>query len=97
LVKAAADAERPSKDALLAYVRDVRALSRDRLERMTDDEFDQVVTDEHYDSITDRQVSAGVVTSGACHGGQIVLLVNRLLPRRGHEPRRSRLTRREPL
>jgi uncharacterized damage-inducible protein DinB len=80
-VKAAAETERPSKDALLAYVHEVRALSRARLEQTTDDEFDRVVTDEHYGQLTVRQVWAGVATSGAWHGGQIVLLVNRLLPR----------------
>jgi hypothetical protein len=41
-------AERPSKEALLAYFHEVRALSRDRLDRTTDDEFDRMVTDEHY-------------------------------------------------
>jgi uncharacterized damage-inducible protein DinB len=80
-VKAAGDAAPPSKDALLAYLHEVRALSRDRLEQTTDDEFARVVTDEHYGPITVRQVWAGVATSGAWHGGQIVLLVNRLLPR----------------
>lgn len=76
-------AERPSKDALLAYLHEVRALSWDRLDRTTDGEFDRVVSDEHYGSITVRQVWAGVATSGAWHGGQIMLLVNRLLPRVG--------------
>jgi hypothetical protein len=77
----AAGTERPGKDALLAYLHEVRALSQDRLERTADDEFDRVVSDEHYGSIAVRQVWAGVATSFAWHGGQIVLLVNRLLPR----------------
>jgi uncharacterized damage-inducible protein DinB len=71
----------PSRDALLAYFHEVRALSRDRLDRTTDDEFERVVEDEHYGPITVRHVWAGVATSGAWHGGQIVLLANRLLPR----------------
>jgi hypothetical protein len=78
---AAGAADRPSKDGLLAYLHEVRALSRDRLDRTTDEDFDHVVTDEHYGSITVRQVWAGVATSGAWHGGQIVLIANRLLPR----------------
>jgi uncharacterized damage-inducible protein DinB len=82
-VKEAASADQPSKDALVAYLHEVRALSRDRLERTADDEFDRVVIDEHYGPMTVRQVWAGVATSGAWHGGQIVLLVNRLLPRVG--------------
>ena len=83
-VKAASTAaERHSKDALLAYLHEVRALSADRLEETTDDEFDRVVADEHYGRLTVRQVWTGVATSGAWHGGQIVLLVNRLLPRVG--------------
>jgi hypothetical protein len=41
-----------------------------------------VIKDEHYGQITVRQVWAGAATSCAWHGGQIVLLVNRLLPRR---------------
>jgi uncharacterized damage-inducible protein DinB len=80
-VKDAAGAERPSKDALLDYLYEVLALSQDRLEHTTDDEFDRVVTDDHYGPMTVRQVWAGVATSGAWHGGQIVLLANRLLPR----------------
>jgi uncharacterized damage-inducible protein DinB len=74
-------AERPGKDSLLAYLDDVRALSRERLDRTIDDEFDRMVTDEHYGQITVRQVWAGAATSGAWHGGQIVLIVNRLLTR----------------
>ena len=65
-VKEAAGAERPSKDTLLAYLKEFRALSAERLERTTDDEFDRMVTDEHYGLLSVRQVWAGVATSGAC-------------------------------
>ena len=82
-VKVTRAADRPGKNSLLAYLHEARALSRDRLERMREEEFDRVVVDEHYGSITVRQVWAGVATSGAWHGGQIVFLANRLLPRSG--------------
>ena len=75
----------PSKSALLSYFHEVRALTRDRLERTPEQDFDRTVVDEHFGSITVRQLWGGVVTSCAWHGGQIVLIVNRLLPRGGLE------------
>jgi hypothetical protein len=70
----------PAKAELLAYFHEVRALTKQRLEETPEEAFDRALQDEHYGSITVRQVWAGIVTSAAWHGGQIVY-VNRLLPR----------------
>jgi uncharacterized damage-inducible protein DinB len=70
----------PGKADLLSYFHEVRALSRERLERVRDDDLDRIVADEHFGSITARQVWSGVATSCAWHGGQIVLIARRLLP-----------------
>jgi hypothetical protein len=82
-VKATTAREWPTKAALMSYFHEVRALTRKRLERTAEEEFDRTVFDEHYGSITVRQVWGGVVTSCAWHGGQIILIVNRLLPGAG--------------
>ena len=79
-VKARGTAPWPSKVELVAYFHEVRALSRDRLERTSEDDFDREIADEHYGSLTVRAVWAGVASSCAWHGGQIVLIANRLLP-----------------
>lgn len=79
-VKVAPGTEWPSKTALVSYFHEVRALTKERLERTPEEEFDRMVSDEHFGAITVRQVWGGVVTSCAWHGGQIVLIVNRLLP-----------------
>ena len=73
----------PSKVALLSYFHEVRALTKDRLERTPEEEFDRIVVDEHFGSITVRQLWGGVVTSCAWHGGQIVFITNRLLAKAG--------------
>ena len=70
----------PLKGALLDYFREVRALSKERLAQTPEPEFDRQIQDEHFGSITVRQLWGGVVTSCAWHGGQIVLIANRLLP-----------------
>lgn len=70
----------PAKADLLAYFHEVRALTKQRLEQTPEESFDHSIQDEHWGSITVRQLWAGVVTSAAWHGGQIVY-VNRLLPR----------------
>jgi hypothetical protein len=54
--------------------------AKERLEQIPEDEFDRTIQDEHYGRLTVRQVWAGVVTSAAWHGGQIVY-ANRLLRR----------------
>ena len=71
----------PSKRELLEYFHEVRALTRSRLEQAREDDFDRQVDDEHFGSVSLRQVWGGVVTSCAWHGGQIVLIANRLVPR----------------
>jgi len=70
----------PGKSALLSYFHEVRALTRERLEGTLEPDFDRAVSDEHFGLITVRQLWGGVVTSCAWHGGQIVLIVKRLLP-----------------
>jgi uncharacterized damage-inducible protein DinB len=70
----------PGKPELLDYFHEVRLLTHARLAETPDERFDRTIRDEHYGTLTVRQVWAGIVTSGAWHGGQIVY-VNRLLPR----------------
>jgi uncharacterized damage-inducible protein DinB len=82
-VKARSEDEWPSKNALLSYFHEVRASTKDRLELTREEEFDQVIVDEHFGSITVRQVWGGVVTSCAWHGGQISFIANRLLAKAG--------------
>ena len=82
-VKAHSGGEWPSKNALLSYFREVRALTKDRLEQTREEEFDRVIADEHFGSITVRQAWGGVVTSCAWHGGQIIFIANRLLGKAG--------------
>ncbi len=80
-VKANRDRIWPTKTALLSYFHEVRTLSKARLDQTTEAEFDRRIDDEHFGSITVRQLWGGVVTSCAWHGGQIVLIANRLLPK----------------
>lgn len=69
----------PGKAELLAYFREVRVSSRERLQAMTSEHFDDLVSDEHFGNITVRQLWCGVATSCAWHAGQIAL-TNRLIP-----------------
>lgn len=69
----------PDKSELLAYFHEVRALTKARLNDVSEAQFERTIQDEHYGPLTVRQVWAGVVTSAAWHGGQIAY-VNRLLP-----------------
>ena len=71
-VKQAAETAWPAKADLLQYLHEVRALTRDRLAAMTPADFDRTVKDATYGLLTVRQVWAGVATSAAWHGGQIV-------------------------
>jgi len=73
--------EYPTKSSLLEYFHEVRALSRDRLEATSPEQFDIPVDDESWGRIDVRKVWIGVATSGAWHGGQLVLLANRIIPR----------------
>jgi hypothetical protein len=72
----------PSKHEVLEYFREVRALTRERLAGTTAASFATSIQDDRYGVLTVRQVWAGVVTSAAWHGGQIVY-AKRLLPPRG--------------
>lgn len=78
-VKAAWGKTWPSKTELLAYFSEVRSLTGERLERTPETTFDSSIDDEHFGFLTVRQLWSGVVTSCAWHGGQIVLIKNRLL------------------
>jgi hypothetical protein len=79
-IRAAAPGEYPSKPALLEYFHEVRALSRTRLEKTSLEQLDLPVEDESWGQIDVRGVWIGVATSGAWHGGQLVLLANRIIP-----------------
>ena len=70
----------PSKPDLLGYFREVRALSRERLEATSDADLARALVDEHFGELTARDVWIGVATSCAWHGGQIVMLANRFVP-----------------
>lgn len=82
-VKSALREAFPAKVELLAYFHEVRQLTKARLEEMPEDAFERSLHDDHYGAITARQLWAGVVTSAAWHGGQIVY-VSRLLPLSNH-------------
>jgi uncharacterized damage-inducible protein DinB len=69
----------PAKTELLAYFREVRAITQARLEQTSEAEFDRLVEDEYYGTLTVRRLWSGVVTSCAWHGGQIVLIAKRLI------------------
>jgi hypothetical protein len=84
-VKVAPEGGWPGKAALVSYFHEVRALTRERLERTHEEEFEHTIVDEYFGVITVRQVWAGVATSCAWHGGQVVLIANRLLPSEGAE------------
>jgi hypothetical protein len=76
-----AGAAHSSKADLVAYFDDVRALSRARLEGTSDADLVRPVTDEHFGPLTVRGVWSGVITSCAWHGGQLVMLANRFVPK----------------
>jgi uncharacterized damage-inducible protein DinB len=70
----------PGKAELLEYFREVRALSLARLERATDSDLKREVRDRDFGRLDVSGVWIGVATSCAWHGGQLVLLANRLIP-----------------
>lgn len=70
----------PDRAALLAYFAEVRAQSRDRLERVSQEELDTIVDDEGFGRVAVRTIWIGVATSCAWHGGQLVMLAKRLIP-----------------
>lgn len=64
---------RPSKEQLIAYLLEVRGLSRARLGAMNAHDFERPVRDPDFGEIIARELWAGVVTSFAWHAGQIAL------------------------
>lgn len=80
-VRDTARTDYPQKPALLEYFHEVRTLSRERLVETSPEQFDASVEDDSWGRIDIRKVWIGVATSGAWHGGQLVLLANRIIPR----------------
>ena len=78
-VRAATDEQYPPRRDLLAYLHEVRAGSRQRLERTRDAELDRAVEDPDFGTLTVMEVWAGVVTSFAWHAGQVALTA-KLMP-----------------
>lgn len=70
---------RPTKDELLAYLHEVRGLSRERLAALQPADFERSVHDPDFGEMTVRDLWAGVVTSFAWHAGQVALTA-KLLP-----------------
>lgn len=69
----------PSKDALIGYLDEVRAITRDRLESTEEAEFDRAIEDVDFGPCTVRDLWMGVVTSFAWHAGQVALTA-KLIP-----------------
>ena len=78
-VRAARDEDYPRKAELLAYFREVRDLTRQRLDAAGEADFARQVEDPDFGRITLLDVWSGVVTSFAWHAGQIALTA-KLLP-----------------
>lgn len=78
-LREAADEQYPTKEQLLAYIAEIRGITRTRLESMTDADFDREVVDVDYGTQTVRDIWAGVVTSLAWHAGQIAMTA-KLIP-----------------
>lgn len=76
---AASDDQYPRKAQLLAYLDEVRQVSRRRLEAATAADFARPVEDPDFGKLTVLDVWAGVVTSFAWHAGQVALTA-KLLP-----------------
>lgn len=70
-VRDAVPDEYPSKQALIDYLHEVRAITERRLENVSADEFSRLLEDPNWGEIPVRQVWAGLVTSFAWHSGQI--------------------------
>jgi hypothetical protein len=77
-MREAIEAQYPSRDELLAYLYEVRALSRQRLEAASAADFDRAVHDEDFGAMQVRDVWAGVVTSFAWHAGQAAMTAKML-------------------
>lgn len=78
-VREAREDQYPDKARLLAYLHEVRALTRARLERLEPEDLDRTVDDPDFGSISVRDVWGGVVTSFAWHAGQVAMTA-KLIP-----------------
>lgn len=80
-VRDAAGAEDfPHKDALIEYLNQVRQLTRQRLEAMTQEDYERPIMDDDFGPLTGRGMWAAVVTSFSWHAGQIALTARLLNP-----------------
>ena len=77
--EATEDADYPDKDELIAYLHEVREITKGRLERSTPEEFAREVEDVDFGTLQVRDVWGGIVTSFAWHAGQIAMTA-KLLP-----------------
>ena len=68
----------PEKDRLLTYLREVRQLTRARLEEVAPDDLSRSVIDKDFGVCTVRDIWAGIVTSFAWHAGQIAMTAKML-------------------
>ncbi len=78
-VREASDEQYPAKARLLEYFREVREMTRRRLDAAAPGDFGRRVKDPDFGEITILDVWSGVVTSFAWHAGQIALTA-KLLP-----------------
>ncbi len=78
-VRAATERDYPSRSQLLDYFREIRTVTRGRLESADAADFDREVEDPDFGRLTVLDVWSGVVTSFAWHAGQIALTA-KLLP-----------------
>ena len=78
-MRQATDEQYPTKDQLLEYFHETRAVSRTRLDAAQDSDFAREVADPDFGACTVLDIWMGVVTSFAWHAGQIGLTA-KLLP-----------------
>ncbi len=78
-VRAATDEQYPSRDRLLEYFHDVRAITQARLESAEAPDFRRPVDDPDFGRLTVLDIWSGVVTSFAWHAGQIAMTA-KLMP-----------------
>lgn len=78
-LREAEPAQYPGKAALLAYLEDVREITRGRLRATSEADFAREVSDPDFGDMTVLGVWSGVVTSFAWHAGQIALTA-KLIP-----------------
>ena len=78
-VREAREDQYPPKAELLAYLEEVRADTRARLEAADEEDYSRWVADVDFGRLQVRDVWSGVVTSFAWHAGQVALTA-KLLP-----------------